>query len=159
MPKSNSIPKSTKAILSLLSSGGSFAGEDERGYRKSSAKWSPEDIEIAYNIFSKEFGFKPEMVNRSNVVLGALPSELLSVLTTGDVTKELRGVRRPLLNIYFGNNKSSKKELLDAILKYGSKHNIYNEDGRAFVGRAVDSGLLNETNLRNIYFEKYAEDK
>jgi len=152
------MPWYTKALISLLADGKSFVGEDKEGYMRRSYAYTPESVDILYNMFSDELGFNPSMVKRSNILTKALPKELMSYAKSGDVSQSLKNIREPLLNIYFNNDSQSRSDLLSAILKYDEENNLYTDKGRKFIQKATESGLLNQESIRDLYFKKY-EDK
>tara|TARA_B100001939_G_scaffold22418_3_gene18291 strand:- start:214 stop:684 length:471 start_codon:yes stop_codon:yes gene_type:complete len=148
-PKRKEMPWYTQSLLSLLGKGKSVSG----GYYTH----NPESINIMYNMFADELGFNPSMVKRFNILTKVLPKELSSYIRTGDVTQSMQNIRKPLLDIYTNTGSTSQPELLKAILQYDEENNLYTDEGRKFVQRATNSGLLNEQNIRNLYFSKYQE--
>ena len=149
-PKRKEMPWYTNSLISLLGKG--------RGVKGSRYSHNPESINIIYNMFSDELGFKPSMVNRLNILTKVLPREIASYAMTGDVSEDLQNIRNPLLDIYLNKDSQSQSDLLKAILKYDEDNNLYTDKGRKFVQKATESGLLNEETLRDLYFKKY-EDK
>ena len=149
-PKRREMPWYTKSLVSLLGKGQPIEG--------SMYSHTPETVNIMYNMFSDELGFEPSMVNRLNILTKVLPREVASYARTGDVSKGLQDIRKPLLDIYLNKDSQSQSDLLRAILKYDEDNNLYTDKGRKFVQRATESGLLNEETLRDLYFKKY-EDK
>ena len=106
-------------------------------------------------MFSDEFNFDPSMVNRFNILTKALPKETLSYIKTGKISQELENIKKPLLDIYFNKDSDSQSDLLKAILKYDEENNLYTDEGRKFVQKVTESGLLNQETLRDLYFKKY----
>jgi len=149
------MPWYTQKFLSMLGDGKSFLYTDVDGKLRHSYEWSPEGVNITYNVLSDELDFDPSMVNRFNILTKALPKETLSYIKTGKVSQELENITKPLLDIYFNKDSDSQSDLLKAILEYNKETNLYTDEGKKFVQRTIDSGLLNVENLRDLYFKKY----
>ena len=150
------MPWYTKALLSSLGDGQAFYQYDEEGYPvRSSANWRPEDVERAYSMISDELGFEPRMVKRMNILRKALPSEMMQYIKTGDVSSELQGLRKNLLNMYFEGGEKQKEPLAKSLVGYAEKYDLYTPEGQQFAKRLVDSGLINEDALIKLYQYKY----
>ncbi len=149
MPERKELPWYTQYLVSLLGKGKSIEG--------SAYSYNPESINIMYNMYSDEFGFKPSMVNRKNIVTKALPKEIASYVKTGDISKGLQDVRKSLLDIYLNQDSKSQSDFLKAIYKYDKDNNLYTDKGRTFVQKVTESGLLNEKAIRDLYFKKYQD--
>ena len=148
------MPFYTQKLLSMLGDGKGFYS-NSNGDLKQSYKYTPESMNIIYNMFSDEFNFDPSMVNRFNILTKALPKETLSYIKTGKISQELENIKKPLLDIYFNKDSDSQSDLLKAILKYDEENNLYTDEGRKFVQRVTESGLLNQETLRDLYYKKY----
>ena len=133
MPERKELPWYTQYLVSLLGKGKSIEG--------SAYSYNPESINIMYNMYSDEFGFKPSMVNRKNIVTKALPKEIASYVKTGDISNKynpngsvqnIAGIVNKKKNLFTTNPKNNyrlkmffpkKKEFIDMMKSSGFKIN------------------------------------
>lgn len=153
------MPWYTKGLLNLMGDSGKLLHYDDSGKTTSMSRYTynPESIDIMYNMFIDELGFNPEMVNRKNILMKILPQETFKYVKTGDVSKELKDIRHNLTDIHINKDSKKQTDLINALLEYDKKTDIYTDKGEKFINKAVNSGLLNMENMRTLYFNKYKD--
>tara|TARA_R100000808_G_C2059755_1_gene91708 strand:- start:29 stop:556 length:528 start_codon:yes stop_codon:yes gene_type:complete len=154
------LPWYTKGLMALMGKKLQRVVDwDEKGKISKVSKhaWSPYGIQQAYNIFIDETGFNPDMVNRWNLTTKAIPKETLHYAFTGDVSPGLQKIRKSLLDIYFDKESKKHEDLIDSVMEYEKKADVYTDEGEKWLPKGIKSGLLNPENLIDIFEKKYKE--
>jgi len=116
---------------------------------------------IIYNMAIDEAGYNPEMSNKGSILKALLDYGM------GKNKSLIDSLGMSLENMYrwsdedfkrFGTKrKISKEQTLNMINRLDKEYNIYSDEALPVINKIINENLLNFSNLKNLYQEKYKD--